>query len=203
MKKKPKRKVLPIIVIVVIFIIGVFIVVKQEFFKNKQAEIKVLTTIEKYNYTLDDNESEIYKKYFEDLEKCLKENDVNLNEYISLVAKLFAIDFYTLNNKITNKDIGGVQFLKEDLQENFALKASNTMYKYIESNIYGKRKQKLPEVKDVIVSNISETTIDKKIAYLVEVSIEYVKDMKYPTKILLTMVNENDKINIVVIKEVV
>ena len=110
------------------------------FLKSKKVEeVKVLSTIEKYNYTLDNNETDIYQKYFKELDECLKKEEIDKIEYSNIISKLFVIDFYTLNNKITNKDIGGVQFLKEDIKKNFSLKASNTMYKYIKNNIYGFR----------------------------------------------------------------
>ena len=156
MKQKPKKKVLPTIIILIILVVGSVFVIKRIFDANKQTEVKVLSVIEKYNYTLDDNETDIYKKYFKDLENVLNEEEINQEEYCSLISKLFVIDFYTLNNKITNKDIGGVQFLREDIRDNFSLKASNTLYKYIKNNIYGKRKQNLPEIKDVEVKDIKE-----------------------------------------------
>lgn len=205
MKKKPKKKVLPTLIILIILVVGSIFVIKKLFKPEKQTEVKVLSVIEKYNYTLDDNETDIYKKYFKDLENVLQEEEINQEEYCKLISKLFVIDFYTLNNKVTNKDIGGVQFLKEDIRENFSLKASNTLYKYIKNNIYGKRKQNLPEVKDVEVEEIKEKELDdtKEKAYEVRLSIEYVKDMGYTEIVLLTLSPLNDRINIVAIKEVV
>ena len=205
MKQKPKKKVLPTIIILIILVVGSVFVIKRIFDANKQTEVKVLSVIEKYNYTLDDNETDIYKKYFKDLENVLNEEEINQEEYCSLISKLFVIDFYTLNNKITNKDIGGVQFLREDIRDNFSLKASNTLYKYIKNNIYGKRKQNLPEIKDVEVKDIKEKEIDNEDekAYEVNLSIKYVKDMGYTESVLLTLSALNDKISIIAIKEVV
>lgn len=203
MKQKPKKKVLPTIIILIILVVGSVFVIKRIFDANKQTEVKVLSVIEKYNYTLDDNETDIYKKYFKDLENVLNEEEINQEEYCSLISKLFVIDFYTLNNKITNKDIGGVQFLREDIRDNFSLKASNTLYKYIKNNIYGKRKQNLPEVKDVEVKDIKEIDNEDEKAYEVNLSIKYVKDMGYTESVLLTLSALNDKISIIAIKEVV
>lgn len=205
MKKKPKKHVLPTIIILLILVIGSIFLVKKFIETTTKQEVKVLSVIEKYNYTLDNNETDIYKKYFKELEECLNEENVNQEEYSKIISKLFVIDFYTLNNKITNKDIGGVQFLSEDIKDNFSLKASNTIYKYVKSNIYGKRKQDLPEVMDVNVENISETELEntKQQGYTVELSIKYVKDMGYADSVLLTLANESDRINIVAMKEVV
>ena len=124
MKKKPKKKVLPTITIVFILIIGIIIISRMFLSPKKVEEVKVVSTIEKYNYTLDNNETDVYQKYFKELDECLKKEEIDRVEYSNLISKLFVIDFYTLNNKITNKDIGGVQFLKEDIKKNFSLKAS-------------------------------------------------------------------------------
>jgi len=205
MKKKPKKKVLPTITIVFILIIGIIIISRMFLSPKKVEEVKVVSTIEKYNYTLDNNETDIYQKYFKELDECLKKEEIDRVEYSNLISKLFVIDFYTLNNKITNKDIGGVQFLKEDIKKNFSLKASNTMYKYIKSNIYGKRKQKLPEVEDVELIENKEIFIDdlNENGYTVELLIKYVEEMGYPKRVILTLATESDKINIIKIKEVV
>lgn len=205
MKKKPKKKVLPTLIILIILVVGSIFIIKGFLASNKQSEVKVLSIIEKYNYTLDNNETEIYKKYFKDLENVLKEEIINQEEYGRLISKLFVIDFYTLNNKVTNKDIGGIQYLQEDIRDNFSLKASNTIYKYIKNNIYGKRRQDLPEVKDAIVKDFKEKEQDNKDkkVYEVNLSIEYVKDMGYTDSVLLTLSSINDRISIIEIKEVV
>lgn len=205
MKKKPKKKVLPTLIILIILVVGSIFIIKGFLASNKQSEVKVLSIIEKYNYTLDNNETEIYKKYFKDLENVLKEEIINQEEYGCLISKLFVIDFYTLNNKVTNKDIGGIQYLQEDIRDNFSLKASNTIYKYIKNNIYGKRRQDLPEVKDAIVKDFKEKEQDNKDekVYEVNLSIEYVKDMGYTDSVLLTLSSINDRISIIEIKEVV
>ena len=63
---------------------------------------------------------------------------------------MFVTDFYTLSTKVTNQDVGGLEFIYSKNKDNFKLKASDTLYKYIESNVYGDRKQKLPEVVEFV-----------------------------------------------------
>ena len=105
MKKKPKKKVLPTITIVFILIIGIIIISRMFLSPKKVEEVKVVSTIEKYNYTLDNNETDVYQKYFKELDECLKKEEIDRVEYSNLISKLFVIDFYTLNNKITNKKL--------------------------------------------------------------------------------------------------
>ena len=95
MKKKPKKKVLPTITIVFILIIGIIIISRMFLSPKKVEEVKVVSTIEKYNYTLDNNETDVYQKYFKELDECLKKEEIDRVEYSNLISKLFVIDFYT------------------------------------------------------------------------------------------------------------
>ena len=192
MKKNKKLKVKRGKVLAVILVLGF---VTFLFFYNSRAKLQVVTTvaeIDNYQYKMESNTTRIYKKYF-------KEN------YASLVSKLFVIDYYTLNNKITNKNIGGVQFIHSNLRSSFIEKASNTMYKYIKSNLYGNRKQKLPEVNDVEIKSIKQinyknNNYQDNSGYQVEVNINYVTDYDYPKEVTLTLIHEENKLVIVEIK---
>ena len=154
---------------------------------------------------MESNTTRIYKKYFKELEHELEDNKIDEENYASLVSKLFVIDYYTLNNKITNKNIGGVQFIHSNLRSSFIEKASNTMYKYIKSNLYGNRKQKLPEVNDVEIKSIKQISYKNNnyqdnSGYQVEVNINYVTDYDYPKEVTLTLIHEENKLVIVEIK---
>lgn len=205
MKKNKKLKVKRGKVLAVILVLGF---VTFLFFYNSRVKLQVVTTvaeIDNYQYKMESNTTRIYKKYFKELEHELEDNKIDEENYASLVSKLFVIDYYTLNNKITNKNIGGVQFIHSNLRSSFIEKASNTMYKYIKSNLYGNRKQKLPEVNDVEIKSIKQISYKNNnyqdnSGYQVEVNINYVTDYDYPKEVTLTLIHEENKLVIVEIK---
>lgn len=191
------RKVL-IIVLVIGTIIGLF------YYSNRKKlqVITIISSIDEYGYYLESNATDVYKKYYDELNSLLDKKEIDEKEYASLISKLFVIDFYTLNNKITNKNIGGVQFIHSNLKDKFIDESSNTIYKYVKSNLYGNRKQKLPEVKTVDVEKIDEIEYkngDYKddTGYEVVVDVKYVRNYDYPETVRLKLINENDKLVIV------
>lgn len=202
MKKLRLRSIFVVISCFVV-ILGITLAVKQT---KKNKEIEVVSSINNYNYILESNQTKIFKKYFKDLKKELNDGMIDEENYAKLVTKLFLIDFYTLSNKITNQDIGGVQFIHSTFQDNFKLKAKDTFYKYLQSNIYGTRNQELPTVKDVEIDYIEQTsftyqeTIDNS-AYQVNAKITYKKDLGYDTSKTIILVHEEEKLVIVEIKD--
>ena len=194
-----------IVVIIIFIIIGVILFgylgyrVKNDFFKG--SERKKLDSIELYGYTLSKNDTDIYKTYFKELSKVLNEKTIDYNEYAKLISKLFVIDLYTLDNKLASTDIGGLEFLHNDLKDNFKENMGSTLYNFVESNIDGKRTQELPIVKDVEVSGVFETkyTYNKTEydAYIVSTNITYEKDLGYPSSMKLTIIKDNNILHIV------
>jgi len=205
MKRKRKKSYLKFFLLLFVFLLvfGFGKDLYNKFFSNKK--IEVVSEIDDYNYYLENNEVKIFKKYYKDLEKELEDKKVDEESYAELITKLFLIDFYTLSNKITNQDVGGVQFLYTDIQDNFKLKATDTLYKYVKSDIYGNRSQELPVVKDVEIESIEVVEyeyLDKvdKGAYKVSAKIIYKKDLGYDTKKTLIIVHEDMKLSIVEVK---
>ena len=104
--------------------------------------------------------------------------------------------------KISKNDIGGVQFIKSDYKNNFIFEASETVYKYIELNVYNDRTQKLPIVKSVDVKSINNTTykyndlMDDK-AYKVTASWTYDSENDYQNKATFIFVHEDKKLSLV------
>lgn len=200
MKKNKGRGVIVIFIIVGIILFGYLgYRVKNDFFKG--SEKKKLDSIELYGYTLSKNDTEIYKTYFKELSKVLNEKTIDYTEYAKLISKLFAIDLYTLDNKLASTDIGGLEFLHKDLKDNFKENMGSTLYNFVESNIDGKRTQELPIVKDVNVSDVFETkyTYNKTEydAYIVSTDITYEKDLGYPKSMKLTIIKDNNILYIV------
>lgn len=203
--KKKKYKIRKDRVLAVILVIGVLLGL---FYFNTRKELQVVSVVSEigdYEYVLESNATRIYKKYYKELEKELEDSKINEENYASLIAKLFVIDYYTLDNKVTNKNIGGVQFIHSSLKDSFITEASNTVYKYVKSNLYGDRRQKLPEVNDVQISKVEEIKYEKgnfndDSGYEVEIKVGYVKDYDYPEEVTIKIIHENNKLAIVEIK---
>lgn len=208
MKTKTKRneKNSSFSILVVFLLLGLIIggcyCFYQEFFNSDTGSVTVVSKMDDYPYYLNSNATRLYKKYYKLLEEELKDSKVDEKEYAKLVAQLFSIDFYTLSNKLTNQDIGGIQFISPSLQEKFSSESKNTVYKYIENNISGKRTQELPEVKKVEVSNIETVSYNKSnlsdsSAFKVLVELEYVVDLGYPESLELFFIHEDNKLVLV------
>ena len=200
MKLKKKAKI--IIVIVVLLIIGCVVWHFGFRPKSKVSEAQVVSEIEKYGYQLHDNKSKEYQALFKELEKVLKEDVVDEKKYAELISKMFILDFYTLDNKVAKTDVGGADFLHPDELDDFLEKAMDTVYKYVQSNIYNERKQELPYVKKVTVEDISNTSFDyldttDENAYKVKVNWEYAKDLGYENEATITLVHDDIKLVIV------
>ena len=198
-RKKKQRRIRFLVLLTIVLVLGLVIFFQT---RRKLQVVSVVSRIDGYDYYLESNATSIYKKYYKELEKELKKSDIDEKRYVGLVASLFVVDYYTLNNKITNKDIGGESFIHSDLKEKFLKESSETIYKYVENNLYGNRKQKLPEVKRVDIKNMAETTYDRNgykddKSYKVDIKIQYVKNLNYQTEITLFLVHENNKISIV------
>lgn len=191
------------LILVVIIIIGLKFtfefLVKDD--KNVVTK-KELDSLELYGYTLDDYDSDLYKEYFNDLKNTLNSKEVNYEDYAKEIVKLFVSDFYTLDNKLTSSDIGGVEFIPSDMVENFKMHAGDTMYNHVKTNIYGDRVQELPIVKSVEVTNIENITYtykDKEYsAYKVSAMWEYQEDLGYKNNEIFTLIKDNNKLYIVV-----
>ena len=79
-------------------------------------------------YSIRNNATELQRDLYEKLNEALEQNPRN-NELISgLVAQNFVADFYTWSNKFRLNDVGGVQFVDENLRVNFYQKAQATLY---------------------------------------------------------------------------
>ncbi|MEG1900619.1 MAG: hypothetical protein RR161_03615 [Bacilli bacterium] len=198
MKKRNKIIIISLIIIFILISIiigGYFLLNKKE---TKTNTPLIINEIKDYNYKLKDNDSKIYKDLFKELKKVLDNKEVNEEEYVKLISKMFIIDFYTLDNKIDNTDIGGEMFLEESIISNFKLKASETLYKYVESDIYHDRVQELPIVSDVVIDKVETIKFLEDLkAFKVECSIKYVKDLKYKDKTSLIFIHKDKKLVLV------
>lgn len=199
--KKSKRLLTFLIITIIIFIIC-FLAYSFLFNDSKEKEVKIIKSIQGYNYNLNENETEIYKNEFNNLDEILSKDDINYEEYAISIAKLFIIDFYTLDNKVSKNDIGGVDFIKESMKDNFIEEARSTFYKYLEVKT-DNRSQSLPVVSKITDVSIEETkftytdkTIDEN-AYKVTISWNYKEELGYENSANMIIVKENKKLYIV------
>lgn len=202
-KRKNKSDTLTIVVFVMI---GVLLFgflgyrVYNDFF-NKPDTKNEIESIGLYGYSLHDRDSRAYKDTFKELSKALSTNNIDYKNYATLASKLFIMDLFTLNNKLGSTDIGGLQFIHKDLKENFKENMGDTIYKYVEINVDGKRTQELPVVKEVTVSNVLETkyTYNNKDypAYVVTTNWEYEKDLGYQKSMKITFIKDKNILYIV------
>lgn len=203
--KKRRLKMGPIIVLIVIIFVVCLVNILSSLKPKNQTEVKVINFIEKYDYNLNENETSYYKGLFKELKSTLNKDKVDEERYATLISKMFLADFFSLKNAINKNDIGGTDFIYSNYKDDFISKAKDTVYQYVENNIYGNRKQELPIVKEVKINNIEqrEYSGDKESddnAYYVEANIVYEKDSGYQKKCELILIHSNDKLEIVIMK---
>lgn len=205
MKKTTKVRIIVLVVVILISLLICGFVVKKYIDKTNDSggasEVKVNDTIDDFGYELTENATEYYKELFNKLKTLLADSNYDEEEYAKLVSQMFVADFYNLDNKVTNSDIGGTDFIATDYVDNFKLAAQNTIYKTIESNVYGDRKQELPKVLKASIDSITKekftynNTNDSN-AYKVKISINYETDMGYPDDVTLILIHNDKKLEI-------
>lgn len=186
-------------VVLVLVIIGGCLFGGYKYYKNNKnnkplVENKPVSIgkIEGYDYELEDRDTKLYKDNYNELKKVLEGETIDYKKYAELISKLYIIDLYTIDNKITLYDVGGSEFVLKSARDNYELKVKDTLYKYVEDNSYNTRKQELPVVKSIEVKNITEKKYkvdDKELdGYQVELAWEYNKDLGYDKSAILSVV---------------
>ena len=188
-KIKKIIRIIMLVVIALIAIYAIFVAIPSK--KNKDEGIENINN----KYILYKRDSSLYKENFEKLRTILETSPVDNKEYAENIVKLFVIDFYTLDNKNDNTDIGGLQYVHSNLKDNLVLNASSTMYKYIKTT------KELPKVKSITSVDTRETTYkinDKdNSAYAITINWEYDKDLGYEKQGTFIVVNDNGNLSIV------
>lgn len=201
--KKNKFKTIFISVILVILAVSGYSIFNTIYSSSKSIKkIKTIDSISQYDYTLNDKSTKYYKQLFKELKEVLSNKPINDEEYAKSISKLFIADLYTLSNKLTSSDIGGVQYIYEPYKNDFISIAQDSLYSSVKSDIYGDRKQVLPEVSNVEVKSIkkkpfklNDKTIDE--AYSIDLKISYKKDLGYKENVNLALVKNDNKIEVV------
>lgn len=204
MSKKYK---LPLIIIAILLILCITLLVAKKLFYDAKSVNKptvyssILDNMESYGYTLDDQDSDLFKEKYYALKDILSSDEIDYDKYGENLSELFVIDLYTISTKINKYDVGGVEYIYESEKEMFKNKVIDTLYENVEDNSYGSRKQQLPEVKEVTLDTKEEIDFkidDKKLEgkkYTFEIA--YVKDLGYDTRAEIVVVKDEERMYVV------
>ena len=199
MKKKYKLGLILIAILIVIILVTTIIFLLNN---NKKVEkTKVVDSIDNFSYTLDDRDTKLMKETYNELKDILNKDQIDYEAYAKTLAKLFVIDLFTMNNKINKYDVGSTEYIYPENVDNFKLNVEDTIYKSMEDNSDGKRKQDLPKVISVDVANIEEVEFEIKEeienVYEVNLTWQYEKDLGYDDNATIKLLNVDDKLYVV------
>ena len=113
MKKKYKY---PLLLLILVIIILLGLIVFKIFFAKDEVKnnVKVIDSIVDFSYTLDERDTKLMKDTYQELKNILKEKEIDYNEYSKVLAKLFVIDLFTMDNKINKYDVGCLEYIYPD-----------------------------------------------------------------------------------------
>ena len=181
-----------LIAFVILYIYGYLSRSKDELV-NK---VNAYDTIEKYGYVLNDNVTTYYKDEFQKLKSLEDEQEI-----AEQVAKLFVIDLFSIDYKVNKYEVTSAQYYYSDKREMFRNKVIDQLYNFVIDNSYDDRKQELPEVKEVTITDTKKDTYklgdEKRECYVVKVSISYVKNLDYDSKAKIVLVKDNNNMSVV------
>lgn len=198
---KRKYKVVLIIIIVIIIVVAsvvAFVLLN----KSTPAEpVKVVDSIDKFDYTLDDRDTELMKNTYNELKSVLSSEEIDYERYAQLLAELFVIDLFTMDNKVNRYDVGSTEYVYPSSVDNFKTNVEDTIYKTMENNSNGKRRQELPEVSKIDSSDVEISTFtmgEEDIdSYVVKLTWSYEKNLGYDTDATLTLIESDEKLYVV------
>ncbi len=198
--KRKYRKILAGLILVTIVLVVATLVIRIFFSGSKDTKVKVLDAVKNYDYVLEERDTALFKETYNHLKANLKNKDIDYAAYASDLAQLFIIDLFTIDNKLSKYDIGGLDYVYPDSQDNYKLNVENTLYKNVEVKD-NKRNQDLPVVTSITIDNREdvEYTIGEKTypAYKETISWEYEKDLGYDNKATVTLIKDQDKVYVV------
>ena len=164
-----------------LFILLALIVAKKVFSSQEVPPAKVIDSIEKFEYTLDDRDTKLMKDNYNELKNILNTKEVDIEEYAKSIAKLFIIDLFTLDNKVNKYDVGGLEYVYPSVRNNYKLNVENTLYKAI--TVKANRTEALPIVKSIEVTNLKKDNykLNNKeyTAFIIDLKWVYEKDLNY------------------------
>jgi len=84
--------------------------------------------------------------------------DGDLLDYASIIARNFVADFFTLSNKNSRADVGGLQFFSDDIIDDFRSFAIDDFYLYLNQHIETFGRESLPTVVSTTVLEVGFDT---------------------------------------------
>ena len=207
---RKKKKAKKIIIFLLVLLIAGGLVYFALFNNNKNTKKvkkeKVVDKIDNFDYTVAETDTKLFKSEFKKLKKILSEKEVDNQKYSESVAKLFIIDFFTLDNKVTRNDVGGVQFVYSKYKKDFIDKSRDEFYKYVKNNLNNDRKQNLPEVSKITVDSTEQVSAASELsgtdfagideAYKVNLSWEYKEDLGYQKNAIVIVIKDDSKFSV-------
>lgn len=199
---KKKYKILLIVIIVLIIVIIAAIVAFKFLKGSEPAEpVKVVDRIDNFDYTLDDRDTELMKNTYNELKTVLSSDEIDYEKYAEILSKLFVIDLFTMDNKVNRYDVGSTEYVYPDSVDNFKTNVEDTIYKSMENNSDGKRKQDLPEVSSIDNTSVEKSTFtigeEEHESFVVNINWSYVSDLGYDDNATITLIELNEKLYVV------
>lgn len=199
---KKKYKILLIVIIVLIIVIIATIVAFKFLKGSEPAEpVKVVDRIDNFDYTLDDRDTELMKNTYNELKTVLSSDEIDYEKYAEILSKLFVIDLFTMDNKVNRYDVGSTEYVYPDSVDNFKTNVEDTIYKSMENNSDGKRKQDLPEVSSIDNTSVETSTFtigeEEHESFVVNINWSYVSDLGYDDNAIITLIELNEKLYVV------
>lgn len=199
---KKKYKILLIVIIVLIIVIIAAIVAFKFLKGSEPAEpVKVVDRIDNFDYTLDDRDTELMKNTYNELKTVLSSDEIDYEKYTEILSKLFVIDLFTMDNKVNRYDVGSTEYVYPDSVDNFKTNVEDTIYKSMENNSDGKRRQDLPEVSSIDNTSVETSTFtigeEEHESFVVNINWSYVSDLGYDDNATITLIELNEKLYVV------
>ena len=116
--------------------------------------------IEKMDYVLRDDATDIQKAYFAELKQGVEEGTLNNKTLSELVCKNYVSDFYTWTNKQGQYDVSALYYVYTPQKQQIYLQARDGFYKYLNNYINDYGSKNLIEVENV------EVTKSEKLDYI-------------------------------------
>ncbi|MCL2559207.1 MAG: hypothetical protein FWE07_01860 [Turicibacter sp.] len=110
-------------------------------------------------YELSINATDLQIELFEELMRAHQQfeelgTEAALQDYASEMARNFIADFFTLSNKESRSDVGGVQFFPDEIAADFALDATSTFYLHLGRHLETYGSDLMPMVDSVTVTEV-------------------------------------------------
>ena len=199
--KKKYKVILIIIIILIVLLVASLVAVKLLSKSDNKDAVKVVDSIDEFGYTLDDRDTELMKNTYNELKNVLSADEINYEEYAKKLSELFVIDLFTMDNKVNRYDVGSTEYVYPDNVDNFKTNVEDTIYKSMENNSNGKRRQDLPEVSSITNSSVEGSTFlfgeDEYDSYVVSITWDYVDDLGYDDNATITLIELDNKLYVV------